>query len=207
MDVGYIASTGFGTVLVEMYITLLPIIVAGCLNMIWCRLPWPPRLRKPIDSGKNWGDGHRLLGDNKTWLGFLGMMLLGMICMIVWGSISTGSIYLTEHNYFYRYFANSLPYNTIVGLATGFAYALFELPNSFMKRRLRIEPGKRAKGRLSVLFVILDQADSVFGVTFVVALLCPMGLLFGLLYICVGTVTHILFNMLLFALHLRDNPF
>jgi len=38
--------------------------------------------------------------------------------------------------------------NALVGFALGFAYVLFELPNSFIKRRLDIAPGKQANNAL-----------------------------------------------------------
>ena len=41
---------------------------------------------------------------------------------------------------------NTIGYNGIMGLLLGFAYAVFELPNSFIKRRVGITPGKTAEG-------------------------------------------------------------
>ena len=58
-----------------------------------------------------------------------------------------------------------------------------------------------------MFFVILDQADSVFGVALVVWFFYPIGIGIYLLYILVGTVTHLLINMLLYFLHLRKNMF
>jgi CDP-diacylglycerol--serine O-phosphatidyltransferase len=40
---------------------------------------------------------------------------------------------------------------------------LFELPNSFLKRRMGAEPGETPR-RLGPLFVVLDQSDSAMGV-------------------------------------------
>ena len=45
----------------------------------------------------------------------------------------------------------------------GFGYALFELPNSFIKRRLGIQPGESPK-RFKALFILMDQLDSGIGV-------------------------------------------
>ena len=41
---------------------------------------------------------------------------------------------------------NTIGYNGIMGLSLGFVYAVFELPNSFIKRRVGITPGKTAEG-------------------------------------------------------------
>ena len=38
-------------------------------------------------------------------------------------------------------------YNLLIGALLGLFYALFELPNSFLKRRLDIKPGKTIKGK------------------------------------------------------------
>ena len=98
-------------------------------------------------------------------------------------------------------------YNSIIGLLVGLAYVLFELPNSFIKRRLGIEPGKPAKGVKKVLFIFLDQADSMFGIVLVVACFYSMSVGFYFLYVVAGAVTHIVFNVLLYFARLRKNPF
>ena len=33
----------------------------------------------PIDNGRNWNDGRRILGDGKTWRGLIGGVLGGML--------------------------------------------------------------------------------------------------------------------------------
>lgn len=195
------------TALAEMYITLLPAIFAGVMNMVWCRLPVAKALSRPIDAKRRLKDGKRIFGDNKTYKGFVGMLLFGALFTLLWGLVCGQAGYLHAHNYLYRYHTNTWGYNLAMGLAFGFAYALFELPNSFVKRRIGIQPGKPLKGAWAALFVFLDQADSVFGVVLVVALVYPMPLWFYLVYVLVGAATHIVFNMLLFAVHLRQNPF
>ena len=95
----------------------------------------------------------------------------------------------------------------IVGVLLGLAYALFELPNSFVKRRLGITPGKPATGIKKAIFVFVDQADSIFGCALVVWLFYDLGILKYLGFVVVGAVTHIVFNMLLYFAHLRKNMF
>ena len=53
--------------LAEMYITLLPVILAGIMNMVWCKTSLLKALKKPMDMGKCLSDGKRIFGDNKTW--------------------------------------------------------------------------------------------------------------------------------------------
>lgn len=194
--------------LAEMYVTLLPVILAGVMNMVWCKIKVCDFLKKPVDFGKNFPDERRIFGDNKTFKGFIGMILFGIIFSVVWGLISEDNTSLTSYNYFYKNYDNSLLYNVITGALSGFAYALFELPNSFLKRRLDITPGKNdIKGAKKVFFVFLDQADSVFGCVLVVCIFYPLPVWYYFVYVLVGAVTHIIFNMLLYFCHLRKNMF
>ena len=194
--------------LAEMYITLLPIILAGVMNMVWCKIKVCGFLKKPIDFGKDFRDGRRIFGDNKTFKGFIGMILLGIIFSLLWGIISENNAFIYEHNYFYRNYDSSPVYNILTGALSGLAYALFELPNSFIKRRLDITPGKNdVKGFKKVFFIFFDQADSVFGCVLVVCIFCPLPIWYYFVYVIVGALTHIVFNMLLYFCHLRKNMF
>jgi len=191
------------TWLADMYVTLVPGIVAGILNMVWCTLPVARWLARPIDGGRMWRDGRRVFGDNKTWKGLVGMAVLGMAAAVVWGLVCAWVPVLSAHNLFYRAYANTIGYNAIIGLAVGVAYGLFELPNSFWKRRRDITPGKRTGGWG---FVVLDQIDSAVGMVLVVACVYPMTVWFFVAYIAIGGVTHAVLNLLLFAARLRRNP-
>jgi CDP-diglyceride synthetase len=193
-------------VLVEMYVSLLPVILAGILNMVWVKSPFINSLKKPMDNGKILRDGKRLFGDNKTWKGFVGMIVLTIISAVIWG-LACELMSLTRHNYLYRNYDNTLIYNLIIGFFLGLAYAVFELPNSFLKRRIDITPGKAIGGAKGVFFIFLDQADSIFGCVLVLSFVYEMSFIFYLLYVCVGAITHIVLNMLLYFLRLRKNMF
>jgi len=194
-------------VVAEMYLTLLPVIIAGSFNMIWCKLPFLKALQKPMDGGRVLRDGKRVFGDNKTWKGFVGMLVLGTLFTVVWGLISGSSEFLQAHNYLYRNYDNTVGYNALAGFLFGLAYAVFELPNSFIKRRLGIEPGKK-RGKLSgAVNVFIDQADSVIGCVLVLSFLYRMSVWFFAAYVLLGAATHIVINMLLYLLKLRKNMF
>jgi hypothetical protein len=49
------------------------------------------------------------------------------------------------------------------GALLGAAAELSELPNSFVKRQLGIEPGGTARGPLALLFFLWDQLDLLLG--------------------------------------------
>lgn len=194
-------------VVMTMYMTLMPAIIAGILTMVWCKLPILPSLNKPIDGGIHLWDGRRLFGDNKTWKGLLGYLIMNVMTALLWGGIIGKSARLLQHNYFYKNMQNHLPYNLLLGILLGLGYALFELPNSFLKRRLDIVPGKTDSGLRKIFFVFMDQADSVVGCALVVWLFYDIGWGIFLLFIVVGAGTHILINILLYFLHLRKNMF
>jgi CDP-diglyceride synthetase len=190
----------------RMYVSLAPIIIAGVLNMVWCSMGVARRLNRPLDNGAVLRDGRRVFGDNKTWKGLLGMLALGAIAFVLWSLVLQGSS-LGQWDLFHRRHPATFAFDTFVGALLGAAYALFELPNSFLKRRLDIAPGKEATGARKWFFVVLDQVDSVVGCAVVVAILAVVTPWFFLGLILVGGVTHILLNMGLFAVGLRRNRF
>lgn len=192
--------------LLSMYATLFPTIFAGIINSLWCKSSLLSKLKVPIDFNKNFIDNKRIFGDNKTWKGLIGYIILNIVSQIIWGAICD-VVNINHINYFYVNHTNTLLYNLLLGFFLGVFYAFFELPNSFMKRRLGIEAGKPPKGLKKVFFIFIDQADSVFGVCLVVAMFYKMSIGFYLTYVIIGAVTHILLNMLLFALKIRKNMF
>ena len=191
----------------KMYITLMPAIFAGILNMVWCKAPLAKSLSKPIDANRTLRDGQPIFGENKTYKGFVGMIIFGTVLTALWGEICAQSADLQAQSFLYVNHENTFLYNCALGALFGLSYAAFELPNSFLKRRLKISPGKPKRGALGAFFVFLDQADSVFGMVLVVAAVYPMPLYFYLGYVLLGAATHLVLNMLLYKLHLRKNPF
>ncbi len=83
---------------------------------------------------------------------------------------------------------------------------VFELPNSFIKRRLDIGAGQNASGKTGMVFTVVDQADSVIGC----AVLCPLFTTIGLVDVAViivlGTSLHLVINALLFVVGLKKQP-
>lgn len=189
-----------------MYATLGSAILAGILNMIWCKADFLKPLQKPIDGGKHLSDKKRIFGDNKTRKGLVGYILLNSLSMLALGLLFNACSW-NGYSYIWQNHANEPIFNLLVGALIGLTYALFELPNSFLKRRLDIKPGKTAAGWKRALFVVLDQADSIFGICLIVCIFYKMSIPFYFLYVLIGTVTHIILNMLLYFAHLRKNMF
>ena len=130
-------------------ITVMPIIFAGILNMLFTKTKFYNKHKRPIDNRRSINN-KRILGDNKTWIGFGSMVIISGFTHVIWGyilrllNLESKSDYYVKHD-------NRITYNLIVGLSNGFIYMISELPNSFIKRRLDIDSGKRANGIKSVL--------------------------------------------------------
>lgn len=189
-----------------MYSSMMPVILNGLLNMIFCKSNVMQGLQKPIDFGHKMKDGKRIFGDNKTWKGLIGYIIFGMITSVIWGYINN-LCGINQYNYFYINHENTILYNILIGFLFGFVYAICELPNSFMKRRFGIQPGKSINGCMKIFFIFIDQVDSIVGCAFVVWAFYDIGIFVFGLYILFGFVSHLVLNMLLFVLKIRKNMF
>ncbi|MBQ3415147.1 MAG: CDP-archaeol synthase [Clostridia bacterium] len=189
-----------------MYVTLFPTIIAGVLNMVWCKSSILKKLNTPVDFKKNFIDGKRIFGENKTFKGILGYVIFNIISAVLWGFLCR-ILNIENYNFFFINYTNTFFYNVLIGTLLGLAYSLFELPNSFIKRRIGIAPGKTTSGLKKIFFIFLDQADSIFGCCLVVCVFFNLSLKFYFLYVIVGAITHIVINILLYLFKLRKNMF
>ena len=190
--------------IIDMYITLMPVIIAGVINMIFTKTSVYKKYRYPIDGGKKLRDDKRLFGDNKTWIGFFSMIIFTSLSQAIWGYICNFNLFFGK-NYLYNYVENTLLNNFFIGALFGLAYVLCELPNSYIKRRIDIAPGKTVSGLKGSICYLFDQIDSIIGVTLVLCIWCEMTLYQFLLYIFLGGITHIVINLILYGLKIRKN--
>lgn len=191
--------------ILAMYATLMPVVIAGALNMLFTKTPLYQSHRAPIDGGKCCADGRRIFGDNKTWAGFFGMIAANSIAQIFWGMLTASSASLGRANALYARFDNTVLFNAAAGALFGLAYVVCELPNSFVKRRIAIPAGKTVKGIKGALFFVIDQIDSLLGVVLVLTWFTALTPAEYFQYILLGAVTHIALNTLLYALRIRKN--
>ena len=187
----------------DLYITMLPLVLSGIVNMLFVRTKVYKRYKYPIDCNKNWIDGKRIFGENKTIIGFISMIIFYGIFQVLWGLICN-DIGLNSRNDLYLIYENTVSFNFMVGLLFGFAYMIFELPNSFIKRRLDIAPGKTNTG-IKGIFFIIDQIDSLIGVFIVLMVFNNMSFKRYMAYLIVGGFTHIFVNGILFCMKIRRN--
>jgi CDP-diacylglycerol--serine O-phosphatidyltransferase len=91
-----------------------------------------------------------------------------------------------------------------LGLILGLAYILFELPNSFVKRRLGIKPGEIPE-RNKYIFIIMDQLDSGIGFALAYYLFYDISLSLALLIILTFPVVALVVKRMLFILKLKQH--
>ncbi len=128
---------------------------------------------KPIDGGKNFRDGRRILGDHKTWNGLKGPLYIGIpislfifiLFIIFWvpinDLISDGiardqySIYNNIEIFQYYFIGGQFPINFLVLIIrivlASYGAVIGDLIGSFLKRRFDIKSGAP--------FWVIDQLD------------------------------------------------
>lgn len=190
--------------LLNMYLTMSPLIAGGVLNMLFTKTSLYKKYKYPIDGFKNYKDNKRIFGDNKTWIGFFSMILFCTISQIICGFLCN-NLNINHLNDLYMVNHNTITFNVIFGILIGFVYIISELPNSFIKRRLNIKPGKTESGFLGLIFFIIDQIDSLIGVMLILYLFSNISIVKYFGYIIVGALTHISINLILYALKIRKN--
>jgi CDP-diacylglycerol--serine O-phosphatidyltransferase len=169
--------------LAQAVILSLPLVFSGGVHMAVVRLNLFAPLRVPIFR--------RWFGDNKTWRGLLVIPLTTAV-----GVALTSAVWPDAFGGW-----NPFALGTIVGLA----YAVAELPNSFLKRRLGIAPGKRPP-RNAAWFALADQADSAIACALAYGWALGLTPATVLLFILVGTGIHLMVNYNLYLMRLRKEP-
>jgi 1-acyl-sn-glycerol-3-phosphate acyltransferase len=174
---------------VEIAAFIIPVVLAGSLQLAFSKAGLLGQLGRPIDGGRSFR-GQRLFGDNKTWRGALLMITITPLATVLVHQVYA-SLGVVAHTFM------ALP-SFWLGLVMGIAYILGELPNSFIKRQLGVAPGKSSQ-RLQGLQYVVDQADSVIAVCVALVLTYSIPAQLALALFCVGVVVHIVFDH---AMHL-----
>lgn len=181
--------------MIIMYNTMIPLILSGISNMLFTKTNFYHKYKWPIDNYKTLKDNKRIFGDNKTIIGFISMIIFSIIFQIIWGFVSP------IKSEWYLIVSNNIINNIIIGFLVGFIYMLFELPNSFMKRRLNIPDGKTK----NILSFVIDQIDSLIGVFLILKIFNNMSVYKYFCYLLLGGLTHIIINLILYNLKVRKN--
>ena len=182
----------------KVLLIILPVVLAGIIHSAAIRSNWLPALSKPLDFGLCLG-GRPLFGANKTFRGQL-LMIAGSAATAWALGLALNAPGNSLQALLPRGFEFMMNPGRAAGLGAvmGLGYALGELPNSFIKRRLDIAPGGNPGGLAGTICYVADQADSVLGVTLLLALLYapPAEVLLALL--AAGSAVHIVFDQCLY---------
>jgi CDP-diglyceride synthetase len=187
----------------QLFFLIAILVCAGAINMVFVKASLLSGLSRPMDRGVRLRDGKRLLGDNKTWKGFFGMVAITAICLAAAGCLAANFPVLQRLSLIPFHEFKS-PLNVwFFGALWGLAYVLAELPNSFIKRRIDIPPGENARGLKGFFFLVLDQVDSVIGCVIVLPLFSSITWPDAIMLVVLGSLIHYLTNLGLFAVHLK----
>jgi hypothetical protein len=148
------------------FVTLLftPLGLGSLFHGLATYFGWFPGLLLPIDGGIRLG-GEPLFGASKTWRGVL-TVAAGTALGYALAAMGTG-LTIPE-------LAGESPaFASLFGLCFGAGAMLGELPNSFVKRRLRWASGTSPRGLPGALSYFVDQVDLVGGCWLVTALVAP----------------------------------
>lgn len=144
----------------------------------------------PIDFGKKWMDGRRILGDGKTFYGLIG----GTACGIVVG--------LVQMNVPSQWSLGSFTLTTIITLS--FGALLGDMVKSFFKRRAGFERGAELP--------VIDQLDFVAGAWVLTYIFDPQWFLNNFTFWIIITVLiltpllHRLTNIIGYYIKLKKEP-
>ena len=174
---------------------------------------------RPIDGGRNLSDGHRILGDGKTWNGLTGALIGGgFLCMFThWvgaKSVVEGGIFLdpliwaSESDWFWIGGEWSAAF--IVGVCLGLGCMIGDCTGSFVKRRM----GKKREGSESSEAPLLDTLPFAI-CTFAVGLLLFPDILVGnsdllgpmVILLFLTPVIHRLTNVFGYWVGLKEVPY
>jgi hypothetical protein len=170
-----------------------PVIFAAAIHLVVIRYDLFARLKVPIDLGRT-VRGQRIFGDHKTWRGALIMVAGSAVGMALQGYVRAPALEFFDYGR-----VNLWLYGALLGLG----FVLAELPNSFLKRRWGVPPGRQAEGATYWVFTLLDQLDSVLGCLLALALVWtpPWAVIAAALVLC--SLVHIAFNLVFVWLGLK----
>lgn len=133
----------------------------------------------PLDFGREFRDGRRILGDGVTWKGtIIGTLIgtgIGLLQGIIVGDIVQG---------------------ILLGFTLGLGALLGDAAGSFIKRRLNIGRGRPAP--------ILDQLDFVVGALVLSSLVFNPSLVLIALALIISPILHLSANAIGYALGMKD---
>jgi len=191
--------------ILDALIALVPSIVGPILCMVILKTKFLLFLNKPIDNNTVLKDGKRMFGDNKTIRGFFTYVFSTVIVSIIWGVICSQIDILGNNNALYMVHKNTMLFNGMIGFLYGVAYAIFELPNSFIKRRFNVDNSnvREIKSIKKYIFRLVDLIDSAIGCVLVLALFYKMTGFQYIVLVLIGGLLHYIIVFILYKLKIK----
>ena len=170
----------FDGFLLHIVMFVLPLMLANLSHMICIKLDLFPSLAQPISE--------RYFGESKTYRGFV-------LLTVFTAAYCVAMVYLFTLKF--------VPFAMVVGAVLGFVYALAELPNSFMKRRLNIESGQQGKRKWLQLFV--DKLDSLLVLIPVYYVIIDISIIQVIFLLLLSFLIHVFLSFTVWKLGLKKN--
>lgn len=152
----------------------------------------------PVDGGKNYSDGRRIIGNGVTWKGLQNGTIIGTLVGVALGiagtffgdlSVLTGGI-IDLHVY------GSIIGGLILGFLMAFGALLGDAVGSFIKRRIGLQSGEPAP--------IMDQLDFVVGALVLSLLVVRISWKFFLIIALLSIILHLGSNSIAYLLGIKD---
>lgn len=172
----------------QIFFLLAPAGVGNIAPVLGNKIPFIKKWQTPVDF-KLKIFNKRLLGESKTWKGLaLGAVFGGLTNILIFILISTSS-YLSS---ILEFMNGGLLYLILLGMLLGIFALLGDCLESFIKRQLKIAPGKSLP--------ILDQIDYIIGAYALIFILFDLSLMhyvwgliiYGLIHPCMSNLGYIL---------------
>lgn len=153
---------------------------------------------KPIDGGREFIDGHRLIGNGVTWKGFFSGTILGTGVGVVLGLIGTyyGDLSALTGGVVDLHVYGSVFGGLILGFLMAFGALFGDLVGSFIKRRMGLQSGQAAP--------FMDQLDFVIGALVFALLVVRISWSLFVIIILLSLILHLGANSIAYLLGIKD---
>ena len=169
--------------------------MAAVVHVWWLQSRLSSRWQQPVDGGLAIR-GRRIFGDNKMVRGFLVLPFASAFSFPVLFALLPQA----PETVVQTVIPTSTSNLAWLGFACGFGFMFAELPNSFLKRQLGIEPGGTSQlPKLRLLLSLFDRVDSTLGTLLAASLLIKLPVLTWLWALVLGPSLHALFSMALYV--------
>lgn len=152
----------------------------------------------PVDGGKEYKDGRRLIGNGVTWKGFINGTILGTIVGGILGIIGSfyGDLNVLTSGVIALPVYGSIIGGLTLGVLMAFGALLGDLVGSFIKRRMGLQSGEPAP--------IMDQLDFVAGALILSLLVVKISWEFFIIIAVLTLILHLGSNMIAYLLGIKD---